>query len=45
MPEKDRLKNPLGFQAMSYRVDAEVTRHAAAPEPARAATVPALETK
>ena len=45
MPEKDRLKNPLGFQAMSYRVDAEVTQHAAAPEPARVATVPALETK
>lgn len=51
MKEKDRLKNPLGFQVMSYRVDSEVTQQTEAvsrpPEPARAPaiTVPALETK
>ena len=46
MAEKDRLKNPLGFQAMSYRIDPEVTQHAAAPEPPRAAaTVPAIAVK
>ena len=44
MKEKDRLKNPLGFQAMSYRVDPEVTQQvAAAPEPA--VTVPAIAVK
>ena len=44
MKEKDRLKNPLGFQAMSYRVDPEVTQHVAAtPEPA--VTVPAIAVK
>jgi type IV secretory pathway component VirB8 len=46
MKEDERLKNPLGFQAMSYRVDSEITRQAApvaAPDQvAPAPVVPAL---
>jgi type IV secretion system protein VirB8 len=46
MKEDERLKNPLGFQAMSYRVDSEITRQvtpAAAPDQGTPApVVPAL---
>jgi len=46
MKEDGRLKNPLGFQAMSYRVDSEITRQvapAAAPDQgAPTPVVPAL---
>jgi type IV secretion system protein VirB8 len=48
MSENDRLKNPLGFQAMSYRVDPEMTRAtpvAATDQSAPAPIVPALVTK
>ncbi|OPY76832.1 MAG: Type IV secretion system protein virB8 [Syntrophorhabdus sp. PtaU1.Bin153] len=48
MKENERLKNPLGFQAMSYRVDSEITRPAAPAATAdhtSAPVVPALIAK
>lgn len=46
MSENDRLKNPLGFQALSYRVDSEMTHPAAAiDQSVSVPVVPAIVTK